>query len=105
MTTKSIFSISANEILDSRGTPTVYCKVSTQDGITGWASVGSGKSTGRYEAHELRDKDPLRYGGKGVTHAVHTITNTIQNELRGKSVLDQKLIDELLINLDGTDNK
>jgi enolase len=105
MTSKGIFSITAQEILDSRGNPTVYCKVSTQDGVTGWSAVPSGASTGKYEALELRDKDPFRYNGLGVQHAVYTINNTIHHALHNRSIVDQKEIDRLLIELDATENK
>ncbi|MBI4136726.1 phosphopyruvate hydratase [Candidatus Roizmanbacteria bacterium] len=105
MSTKGIFSIKAYEILDSRGNPTVYCRVSTRDGISGWATVPSGASTGQYEAHELRDNDIHRYGGMGVQHAVHTIERQIYHALKDRNVLDQGEIDTALITLDGTELK
>lgn len=97
--------IIGREILDSRGNPTVEVEVILQSGITGRASVPSGASTGIYEAHELRDADPGRYLGKGVSQAVENIRREIRPALIGMNVLEQSLIDQTLIDLDGTPNK
>ncbi|MCR4264397.1 MAG: phosphopyruvate hydratase, partial [Candidatus Roizmanbacteria bacterium] len=105
MSTKGIFSIKAYEILDSRGNPTIYCRVSTRDGISGWATVPSGASTGQYEAYELRDNDMRRYNGMGVQHAVYTVERQIYHALKDRHVLDQAEIDETMIALDGTEHK
>lgn len=100
-----IQSLSALEILDSRGNPTVEVTLTTTDGITASAAVPSGASTGENEALELRDQDPKRYNGKGVQKAVQNVTGPIADLLIGKSVLDQLEIDKLLIEADGTENK
>lgn len=100
-----IKNIIAREILDSRGMPTVSADVILENGVIGSASVPSGASTGVNEALELRDKDPLRYFGKGVQKAVYNVNNIISPQLIGKSVYDQSAIDRLMIDLDGTDNK
>ncbi len=100
-----IESIRAREILDSRGNPTVEAEVILEDGTFGRASVPSGASTGAYEAHELRDEDPTRYLGKGVQNAIENIHMRIAPELVGMDALNQRAIDEALINLDGTDDK
>ncbi|MFT0813718.1 phosphopyruvate hydratase [Synechococcus sp. OH20] len=97
--------ITAHEILDSRGRPTLEALVGLANGATGLAQVPSGASTGTFEAHELRDGDPKRYGGKGVLRAVENILGPIQSELRGEDALNQARIDQLLIDLDGTPNK
>jgi enolase len=96
--------IHAREILDSRGNPTVEVDVFTPKGF-GRASVPSGASTGTNEALELRDADPNRYGGKGVLTAVKNVNTIIQKELLGLDVRNQREIDELMIELDETDNK
>lgn len=96
--------IHAREILDSRGNPTVEVDVFTPKGF-GRASVPSGASTGTNEALELRDSDPNRYGGKGVLTAVKNVNTIIQKELLGLDVRNQREIDELMIELDETDNK
>lgn len=93
------------EVLDSRGNPTVEVDVILEGGILGRASVPSGASTGIYEACELRDGDSSRYLGKGVLQAVSHVNTEIANALTGKNALDQAAIDELLITLDGTENK
>jgi enolase len=93
------------EVLDSRGNPTVEVDVVLDSGVTGRAIVPSGASTGEHEAVELRDGDKKRYGGKGVLQAVANINNEIASELVGYSVYDQKAIDELMLELDGTPNK
>ena len=100
-----IKSLSALEILDSRGNPTVMVTVALNNGITASACVPSGASTGIREAVELRDGDKKRYGGKGVLKAVENVSKTIAPKLKGMSVLDQKEIDARMIKLDGTDNK
>lgn len=102
MKIKDIF---AREILDSRGMPTVSAEVILDNGVTGSASVPSGASTGVNEALELRDKDPLRYFGKGVQKAVYNVNNIIAPQLVGKSVYGQSAIDRIMIDLDGTENK
>lgn len=100
-----INNITAHEILDSRGTPTIEAEVILESGIKGRASVPSGASTGSNEALELRDGDPDRYFGKGVLKAVENVKNIIAPELTGKSVFDQRSLDRIMIALDGTSNK
>ena len=101
-----ITEVYAREVLDSRGNPTVEVEVFTESGAFGRAIVPSGASTGEYEAVELRDGDKSRYLGKGVLQAVDNVNSKIADELVGSfSVLDQVVIDELLIELDGTENK
>jgi enolase len=100
-----IQSITALEILDSRGNPTVMVTVALNNGITASACVPSGASTGIREAVELRDGDPRRYGGKGVRKAVANVNKTIAPKVRGKSPHAQKEIDDLMRRLDGTDTK
>jgi enolase len=95
----------AREILDSRGNPTVEAEVILEDGTTGRAAVPSGASTGENEAVELRDGDKSRYLGKGVLNAVANINEKISYELEGMDSLDQTLIDKVLIEFDGTENK
>ena len=102
---KHIEKIIGREILDSRGNPTVEAEVYLADGSFGRASVPSGASTGIYEACELRDGDPVRYLGKGVSNAVKNINTEIAGALAGKNPLDQAGIDRLMIRLDGTSNK
>src|SRR5213593_4494210 len=97
--------IHAREILDSRGNPTVEADVVLVSGDRGRAAVPSGASTGEHEAVELRDGDPKRYGGKGVLKAVANINDVIARELKGLDALDQRGIDQKLIELDGTANK
>ena len=97
--------IKAREILDSRGNPTVEVDVTLESGIIGRAAVPSGASTGEREAIELRDNDPKRYNGKGVLTAVNNVNNIIREKLIGLDSLDQRLIDETMIKLDGTPNK
>jgi enolase len=101
----TIESIVAREILDSRGNPTVEADVLTEEGFLGRAAVPSGASTGEHEALELRDGDPTRFLGKGVTKAVANINEIIGPELEGKSIIDQIDIDQTMIRLDGTENK
>lgn len=100
-----ISKIWAREIIDSRGHPTVEVDVLLNDGSLGRASVPSGASTGSLEAIELRDGDLKRFNGKGVLKAVSNVNNIIAQALIGKSPFDQQEIDNLLINLDGTENK
>lgn len=100
-----IDNIYAREVLDSRGNPTVEVDVFLADGAFGQAIVPSGASTGEHEAVELRDGDKARYGGKGVLKAVEAVNETLAPELVGMSALDQKLIDEYMLELDGTKNK
>jgi enolase len=97
--------INAIEILDSRGNPTVEVEVVLADGSFGRAAVPSGASTGVHEALELRDGDKSRYNGKGVLKAVDNVNEEIADELLGLDAIEQKEIDELLIELDGTENK
>jgi enolase len=100
-----IAEIFARQILDSRGNPTVEVDVVTDDGALGRAAVPSGASTGIHEAVELRDNDKSVYVGKGVLKAVENVNKTIAPELIGFDVADQTGIDQLMINLDGTENK
>ena len=100
-----IRNIKAREILDSRGTPTVYAEVQLDNGVKGQASVPSGASTGVNEALELRDGDPGRYFGKGVLKAVKNVNEIIAPELIGMNVFEQAAIDMKMIALDGTANK
>src|SRR3982751_2320921 len=97
--------ISAMEILDSRGNPTVEVTVVLANGAAGRAAVPSGASTGSFEAVELRDNDPNRYGGKGVLVAVNHIHEVIAKGLVGLNAVEQTLIDSELQRLDGTENK
>ena len=97
--------ISAAEVLDSRGNPTVEASVVLEDGTTGSALVPSGASTGEKEAVELRDGDPSRYGGKGVLQAVANINDKIGPEIAGAVVTEQRRIDLRMLELDGTSNK
>ncbi len=101
----SILSVTAREILDSRGNPTVEVDVQTVDGVIGRAAVPSGASTGAHEAVELRDGDKKRYGGKGTLKAVDNVTRLIGPALEGHDVFDQAGIDRAMLGLDGTPNK
>ena len=100
-----IESIFAREVIDSRGNPTVEADVILQDGSQGSACAPSGASTGSREALELRDKDPGRYGGKGVLTAVNNVNLNIRDALVGGSVIEQAVLDQRMLDLDGTDNK
>ncbi|MCA9884829.1 MAG: phosphopyruvate hydratase, partial [Anaerolineae bacterium] len=100
-----IENVYAREVLDSRGNPTVEVEVALEDGGFGRAIVPSGASTGEYEAIELRDGDKSRYGGKGVLKAVAAVNDVIADELIGLSAYEQKVIDEYMLQLDGTPNK
>ncbi|MGA9658118.1 MAG: phosphopyruvate hydratase [Asticcacaulis sp.] len=100
-----IIDIVAREILDSRGNPTVEVDVTLDDGSFGRAAVPSGASTGAHEAVEMRDGDAKRYGGKGVRKAVDAVNNELFEALAGFEALDQRRLDQAMINLDGTSNK
>ncbi len=100
-----IVDILAREILDSRGNPTVEVDVTLEDGAFGRAAVPSGASTGAHEAVERRDGDPARYGGKGVLDAVAAVNGEIFDALSGSDAEDQRRVDSLLIELDGTPSK
>ncbi|GAA3060437.1 phosphopyruvate hydratase [Pseudonocardia yunnanensis] len=97
--------VGAREILDSRGNPTVEVEVALDDGTLARAAVPSGASTGEHEAVELRDGDPLRFGGKGVEKAVAAVLDEIGPELTGMEAVDQRLVDQRLVDLDGTPDK
>ena len=94
--------VGAREILDSRGNPTVEVEVALDDGTLARAAVPSGASTGEHEAVELRDGDKARYGGKGVEKAVAAVLDEIAPELTGMEATDQRVIDQRLVDLDGT---
>ena len=100
-----IIGMHGRQILDSRGNPTVEVEVYTEQGVMGRAAVPSGASTGVHEACELRDNDKSQYMGKSVMQAVNNVNNILNEELRGMYVSEQRLIDEKMIELDGTDNK
>ena len=100
-----IIDIVGREILDSRGNPTVEVDVVLEDGAFGRAAVPSGASTGAHEAVERRDGDKSRYGGKGVLGAVAAVNGEIFDALSGMDAEDQRRIDRMLIELDGTENK
>ncbi|MCF8111043.1 MAG: phosphopyruvate hydratase [Desulfobacteraceae bacterium] len=100
-----ILDVRAREILDSRGNPTVEVDVVLESGAFGRAAVPSGASTGSREALELRDNDSSRYGGKGVVRAVENVNSRIAPELIGMDAAEQYVIDSVLIEIDGTDNK
>ncbi|OGG58015.1 phosphopyruvate hydratase [Candidatus Kaiserbacteria bacterium RIFCSPHIGHO2_01_FULL_55_17] len=100
-----IKAVKAREVLDSRGNPTVEADVILEDGTFGRAIVPSGASTGAHEAHELRDGDTKRYGGKGVLKAVANVEGEIAKVIVGKEATAQREIDEAMIALDGTENK
>ncbi|WP_118830336.1 phosphopyruvate hydratase [Salinibacter ruber] len=101
----SIQRVTARQILDSRGTPTVEVDVTTEEGVLGRAAVPSGASTGAYEAVELRDGDADRYHGQGVLRAVGHVNDAVADALHGMSVLEQVAIDDTLRALDGTEDK
>src|SRR5579875_2865218 len=101
----AITNVQARQILDSRGNPTVEVDVTLEDGTVGRASVPSGASTGANEAVEMRDGDKKVYGGKGVLKAVENVNEKIAPELIDLDATEQVAIDELMIHLDGTDNK
>ncbi|MBE9192930.1 phosphopyruvate hydratase [Gloeocapsopsis crepidinum LEGE 06123] len=101
----AIENIVAREILDSRGRPTIEAEVHLISGVAGIAQVPSGASTGTFEAHELRDDDKSRYGGKGVLKAVENVKEKITPELMDLDALNQELVDRTMISLDGSPNK
>ena len=105
MKSTEIESILGREVLDSRGNPTVEAEVRLASGVTCTATAPSGASTGQFEAHELRDGDMQRYGGKGVLRACKNVSTTICKALRGMDASDTGAVDQALIRLDGTDNK
>jgi len=100
-----IEALTAREILDSRGNPTVEVEVLLEDGTIGRAAVPSGASTGQYEAYELRDGDKDRYLGKGVQRAVQSVIDVLGPAIEGMEASEQRNVDEVLISTDGTDNK
>ena len=101
----TIEAIVAREILDSRGNPTVEVEVGLDDGTVGRAAVPSGASTGAFEAIELRDGDKGRYLGKGVEKAVSNVEDKIADELLGYEASEQRLVDEKMLDIDGTADK
>jgi enolase len=101
----SIKNIKAREVLDSRGNPTIEADVELDNGVMGSACAPSGASTGSREALELRDKDPARYLGKGVLKAVQNVNTEIRQALIGQDPADQKALDTVMLELDGTENK
>ncbi|MGB0717633.1 MAG: phosphopyruvate hydratase [Phycisphaerae bacterium] len=101
----TIIHIEARELLDSRGNPTVGATVLLENGCSGEAIVPSGASTGEHEAVELRDKEPDRYGGKGVRHAVEHVEKELAEVVLGLDALDQEIVDHAMIDADGTPNK
>ena len=101
----TILDVRALEILDSRGNPTIEVEILSENGYTGVAAVPSGASTGKHEAVELRDNDKDRYLGKGVIKACLNVEDEIRDAILGESIFDQRYIDQLLIELDGTPNK
>jgi len=105
MSVTTIAGVGAREILDSRGNPTIEVEVRLEDGSLGSAAIPSGASTGSREAHELRDGDPRRYGGKGVLKAVSNVGDVIAPRIRGLDAAAQADLDRILVDLDGTENK
>ena len=100
-----IKSIKGRQVFDSRGNPTVEAEVFLENNISATAISPSGASTGAFEAHELRDKDINKFFGKSVNNAVENINNQISRKLKGLDSDDQKNIDKVLLDLDGSDNK
>ncbi len=100
-----IEAVTAREILDSRGNPTVEVEVLLDDGVVQRAAVPSGASTGAFEAYELRDGDTTRYGGKGVLKAVDAVVDELGPAVEGVDAAEQRVVDEILIEADGTENK
>src|SRR5690554_840029 len=100
-----IIDVKAREVLDSRGNPTIEADVLLEGGFFGTACAPSGASTGSREALELRDGDKSRYMGKGVLKAVANVNNDIKAALVGVDALDQRALDNIMLKLDGTDNK
>jgi enolase len=105
MTMTTIIDVKAREILDSRGNPTVEADITLASGVFGRAAVPSGASTGEHEAIELRDGDKKRYGGKGVMKAVQNVNDIIGSNVVGLDATEQLLVDQTMIDLDGTPNK
>jgi len=105
MNDSNIYSVSAREILDSRGNPTLEVTLILNSGYRGVSSVPAGASIGKYEAMELRDGDPKRYGGRGVLKAVDHVNRLINAKLKGVDALDQGSVDKIMRDLDGTPNK
>jgi enolase len=101
----TIRSVIAREIFDSRGKPTVETEIALEGGMRGRASVPSGASTGKHEAVDLRDGDAARFSGKGVLRAVENVNTIIAPAILGESALDQRNLDQILINMDGSPNK
>jgi len=101
----TIIDVKAREILDSRGNPTIEAEVTLASGATGRAAVPSGASTGEHEAVELRDGDKKRFGGKGVTKAVQNVNELIGPQIMGLDATQQLVVDEAMLDLDGTSNK
>lgn len=101
----AITHVSAQEILDSRGNPTLACTVRLQGGAVGWAAVPSGASTGVHEAVELRDDDPARYGGKGVLQAAANVEGPLAKAVMGRDAADSARVDGALLAADGTPDK
>ena len=97
--------VHAREVLDSRGKPTIEVEVYTDEGDIGRAIVPSGASTGKFEALELRDNDEKRFNGNGVLKAVRNVNENIAEEICGLNVFEQANIDEIMISLDGTEDK
>src|ERR1700704_5359778 len=100
-----IEAVGAREILDSRGNPTIEVEVALDDGTLARAAVPSGASTGAFEANELRDGDPKRYGGKGVERAVENVNERIAEALQGFEATEQRVVDQAMLDLDGTPEK
>jgi enolase len=100
-----ISQIHARQIFDSRGNPTVEVDVTLDSGVMGRAAVPSGASTGKHEAVEMRDEDSTQYMGKGVLKAVDNVNSRIAEELVGFSVYEQALLDQIMLEMDGTPNK
>lgn len=100
-----IKTIQAREILDSRGNPTLEVEVTLENGLQGKAAVPSGASKGKLEALEIRDNDPKRYYGKGVLKAIDNVNSSLRPKLKGVEVTEQKKIDQIMIEMDGTENK
>ena len=105
MSSAQITGVDALEVLDSRGHPTVRARVTLSDGSRGEAAVPSGASTGRFEAHELRDGDPARYGGRGVTRAVGHVRGELARAVLGRQAVDQAGVDAALLAADGSQDK
>src|SRR3989344_8033521 len=100
-----ILTITARQILDSRGNPTIEVDVYTENGVMGRAAVPSGASTGTHEAVELRDNDKTQYMGKSVNNAVHNVNTILREQLKGMYIFDQNGIDAKMIEIDETPNK